>query len=242
MIASSPLYALHATCIFFCHQVLILFWTHLPCFFSILSVCMPGLFCSAAFWLVRIAYCGKLGQGHRKKNRAIKQFRNRAISNRDFISISINRTALVWCERTFRVKKRTFILTGSSEELCVSVYLTMVFSNKMMKGLLIVLSVSEGLSSDNTWAAPARTLEYVVHDTTPLTQRTTQNKRIQFLYSSVFFALIKITDTRPCSDLTALFLIYSSIHQTWFLWHLHSKFIVMTGFWDSLHITEIIRL
>ncbi len=33
---------------------------------------------------------------------------------------------------------------GSSEEL--SVYLTMVFSNKMMKGLLIVLSVSARLS------------------------------------------------------------------------------------------------
>ncbi len=31
---------------------------------------------------------------------------------------------------------------GSSEELWVSVYLTVVFSNKMMKGLLIVLSVS----------------------------------------------------------------------------------------------------
>ncbi len=79
---------------FFGHQVLILFWTHLPCFFSILSVCMPGLFCSAAFWLVRIAYCMRLGRGAKKKNRAIKRFRNRAISNRDFISISINRTAL----------------------------------------------------------------------------------------------------------------------------------------------------
>ncbi len=79
---------------FFGHQVLILFWTHLPCFFSILSVCMPGLFCSAAFWLVRIAYCRRLGRGA-EKNRAIKRFRNRAISNRDFISISINRTALV---------------------------------------------------------------------------------------------------------------------------------------------------
>ncbi len=79
---------------FFGHQVLILFWTHLPCFFSILSVCMPGLFCSAAFWLVRIAYCGRLGRGA-EKNRAIKRFRNRAISNRDFISISINRTALI---------------------------------------------------------------------------------------------------------------------------------------------------
>ncbi len=40
----------------------------------------------------------------------------------------------------FLFKKRTFILMGSSEELSVSVYLTMVFSNKMMKGLLIVLS------------------------------------------------------------------------------------------------------
>ncbi len=29
---------------YFGHQVLILFWIHLPCFFSILSVCMPGLF------------------------------------------------------------------------------------------------------------------------------------------------------------------------------------------------------
>ncbi len=79
----------------FGHQVLILFWTHLPCFFSILSVCMPGLFCSraqfrrAAFWLVRIAYCGKLGPG---KNCAMKRFRNCAISNHDFISIY--RTAL----------------------------------------------------------------------------------------------------------------------------------------------------
>ncbi len=34
--------------------------------------------------------------------------------------------------------------TGNSEELCV--YLTMVFSNKMMKGLLIVISVSVRLS------------------------------------------------------------------------------------------------
>ncbi len=56
------------------HQVLILFWTHLPCFFSILSVCMPGLFCScaqfgrAAFWLVRIAYCRRLGRGAHKKS------------------------------------------------------------------------------------------------------------------------------------------------------------------------------
>ncbi len=90
-------HALHATCIFFGHQVLILFWTHLPWFFSILSVCMPGLFCSAAFGLVRIAYCGRLGQG-RRKNRAIKRFRNRASSNHDFISISINRTALL-CTR-----------------------------------------------------------------------------------------------------------------------------------------------
>ncbi len=83
---------------FFGHQVLILFWTHLPCFFSILSVCMPGLFCSAAFWLVWIAYCGRLGRGakKKKKNRAIKRFRNRTISNRDFISISINRTALIY--------------------------------------------------------------------------------------------------------------------------------------------------
>ncbi len=53
---------------FFGHQVLILFWIHLPCFFSILSVCMPGLFCSAAFWLVRIAYCMRLGRGRRKKS------------------------------------------------------------------------------------------------------------------------------------------------------------------------------
>ncbi len=49
---------------------------------------MPGLFCSAAFWLVRIAYAGVWGRGA-EKNRAIKRFRNRAISNRDFISISI---------------------------------------------------------------------------------------------------------------------------------------------------------
>ncbi len=55
---------------FFGHQVLILFWTHLPCIFSILSVCMPGLFCSAAFWLVRIAYCGRLGLGAQEKKKS----------------------------------------------------------------------------------------------------------------------------------------------------------------------------
>ncbi len=86
---------------FFGHQVLILFWNHLPCFFSTLSVCVPGLFCSraqfscAAFWLVQIAYCGRrlgLGCG---KNHAIKRFRNRASSNHDFISISMNRPALL---------------------------------------------------------------------------------------------------------------------------------------------------
>ncbi len=38
------------------------------------------------------------------------------------------------CRKSQKKKK-----TGRSEELCV--YLTMVFSNKMMKGLLIVLSV-----------------------------------------------------------------------------------------------------
>ncbi len=37
---------------------------------------------------------GGWGRGA-EKNRAIKRFRNRAISNRDFISISINRTALL---------------------------------------------------------------------------------------------------------------------------------------------------
>ncbi len=47
----------------------------------------------------------------------------------------------IFCQ-FLQVKKRTFILTGSSEELWVSVYLTMVFSNKIIKGLLlIVLSV-----------------------------------------------------------------------------------------------------
>ncbi len=63
---------------------------------------------------------------------------------------------------------------GSSEELSVSVYLTMVFSNKMMKGLLIVLS--EALRRQqaywvNVQQAPAGILEYVVHDTTLLTHR-----------------------------------------------------------------------
>ncbi len=112
----SPLCALHATCIFFGYQVLILFWTHLPCFFSILYVCMPGLFCSAAFWLVRIAYCGRLGQGA-EKNRAIKRFRNRAISNRDFILISINRTALLFTlPKTAQCIKK-HILTSSAGEV-----------------------------------------------------------------------------------------------------------------------------
>ncbi len=36
----------------------------------------------------------EVGAG-RRKNRAIKRFRNRTSSNHDFISISINRTALV---------------------------------------------------------------------------------------------------------------------------------------------------
>ncbi len=79
---------------FFGHQVLILFWTHLPCFFSILSVCMPGLFCCILIGSDSILR--EVGAGAQKKNRAIKRFRNRAISNRDFISISINRTALLY--------------------------------------------------------------------------------------------------------------------------------------------------
>ncbi len=41
----------------------------------------------------------EVGAGAQKKNRAIKRFRNRAISNRDFISISINRTALTHIHR-----------------------------------------------------------------------------------------------------------------------------------------------
>ncbi len=36
----------------------------------------------------------EVGAGGGEKNHAIKRFRNRAISNHDFISISINRTAL----------------------------------------------------------------------------------------------------------------------------------------------------
>ncbi len=47
----------------------------------------------------------EVGAGaQKKKNRAIKRFRNRAISNRDFISISINRTALV--KRTAFIQNR----------------------------------------------------------------------------------------------------------------------------------------
>ncbi len=38
------------------------------------------------------------------------------------------------CRKSHKEEKKT----GSSEELSVSVYLTMFFSNKMMKGLLIV--------------------------------------------------------------------------------------------------------
>ncbi len=44
------------------------------------------------------------------------------------------------CRKSQKKKKKM----GSSEELCV--YLTMIFSNKRMKGLLIVLSVSVKLS------------------------------------------------------------------------------------------------
>ncbi len=46
------------------------------------------------------------------------------------------------CRKSHKERKKT----GSSEKLCVSVYLTMVFSNKRMKGLLSVLCVSEALS------------------------------------------------------------------------------------------------
>ncbi len=46
------------------------------------------------------------------------------------------------CSKSQKEEKKT----GNSEELSVSVYLTMVSSNKMMKGLLIVLSVSVRLS------------------------------------------------------------------------------------------------
>ncbi len=46
------------------------------------------------------------------------------------------------CSKSQKEEKKK---TGNSEELSVSVFLTMVFSNKM-KGLLIVLSVSVRLS------------------------------------------------------------------------------------------------
>ncbi len=65
-----------------------LFLLHTICLF-----CSRAQFRRPAFLLVQIAYCGRLGPG-RGKNRAIKRFRNRASSNHDFISISINRTAL----------------------------------------------------------------------------------------------------------------------------------------------------
>ncbi len=61
-----------------------------------------------------------------------------------------------------------------SEELCV--YLTMVFSNKRKKGLLIVLSVS--VRRQHAYLS-----KYM---TTAHSQRDTQNKQIIFLYSSVF--------------------------------------------------------
>ncbi len=60
---------------------------------------------------------GGWGRGA-EKNRAIKRFRNRAISNRDFISISINRTALVlhysfsWTNQSC-IKSVTFIELAS---------------------------------------------------------------------------------------------------------------------------------
>ncbi len=71
----------------------------------------------------------------------------------------------------------------------MSVYLTVVFSNKMMKGLLIVLSVSERLSvfvftssdSETAGAVACSTPHNAAHS-----QRDTQNKQIIFLYSSVF--------------------------------------------------------
>ncbi len=68
-------------------------------FLSILFVCIPGRSVLAlnlgalhSDWFDSILR--RLGPG-RGKNRAIKRFRNRASSNHDFISISINRTALI---------------------------------------------------------------------------------------------------------------------------------------------------
>ncbi len=52
---------------------------------------MPGLFCCILIGLDSILR--EVGAGAQKTNRAIKRFRNRAISNRDFISI--NHTALL---------------------------------------------------------------------------------------------------------------------------------------------------
>ncbi len=70
------------------------------------------------------------------------------------------------------------------------------------------------------WAAPARILEYVHDNNAAHSQRDTQNTDYIFIYQC--FCSLIITDTRPCRDLTALFLTYSSIHKiARFMWHLH---------------------
>ncbi len=90
----SPLCALHATCIFLATKSLscseLIFPVSLAYY---LSVCRSVLFCCILIGSDSILL--EVGAGGAEKNRAIKRFRNHAISNRDFISISINRTALM---------------------------------------------------------------------------------------------------------------------------------------------------
>ncbi len=77
--------------------------------------------------------------------------------------------------------------TGSSEELSVSVYSTMVFSNKMMKCLFFSQCQwgSQFLSSDSETAITR--ILYVVHDTTPLTHRAKRKTNGLYFYIAVFF-------------------------------------------------------
>ncbi len=55
---------------------------------------MPVCSVSADILIGSDSILREVGAGGAEENQAIKRFRNRAISNRDFISISINRTAL----------------------------------------------------------------------------------------------------------------------------------------------------
>ncbi len=81
-----------------------------------LSVCPVGSVLALNLGAVLIgsdSILREVGTGGAKKNRAIKRFRNRASSNHDFISISINRTALVHMYSTVKNVYRLIIVKAT---------------------------------------------------------------------------------------------------------------------------------